>query len=449
MKVGANREQLENEIYKVLYDINQNREVKDEILNNLVQRGFSIGTAQQLLSQNMALETLNQYELGVIAYVIFKTTYAIMVDPSMYYDAKELETIEQYHIRTENKKTTFPIIFKNMIKYAENKWVGTISVQDFVQINQNGLVTYNFETQRNPIYKKYKGVTIKKANINPSAVKEITERMINNTYEYDDVTINILADGREDFQFNVIQDSLGDLIINDATLNLIDGAHRLKGAEGALLRSPDIQGNFILVVTNFDVDEANHYIIQKDKRNPIDREYIEAKDITNLNNDVVRKINESMKSDIRGKITTDEYLINEGDALTLFSIMSKTIGRLWKVETRADSRKLSNYLIDFFNELVGIFPDELKKNIKNTRNKNYINHPNMFIYYLTIAKEIQGEEDWEDLLEIIIEETDFSKRNNEWKGTVTYIGAHNIDSKLPSIIRTYRDKISKIKEGVI
>jgi len=453
MKVGTNREKLENEIYKYLYEINQDRNLKNEILTKLIQRGFPAGTAQQLLSGNAALEFLDQYELGVIAYIFFTTTYNVILDPSIYFDTEELSRIEKLEFTREDKKVKYPITFKNMIKQSNNSWIGVISVQDFVKLHQSGIVTYNFETQRNPVYKKYRNKTIKRANINPSSVKQITEKMVSNTYKYDDVTINILANGEEDFEFNIIREEgdfiIGDVTIHNAALNLIDGAHREKAAEGALLANPNITGNFVLILTNYDVDEANYYIIQRDNRNPIDREYIQAKDTTNLSNEVVKRINESTKSDLQGLIATDEFLVKEGEGVTLFNIMSKTIAKLWEIQTRRDARKLSNYLINFFNELVGIFPQELKLNIKENRGINYINHPNMFIYYLVIANVIQDEEKWEDLLEIIIEDTDFSKNNSEWKRSIAHTSQSNLDNRLPSIIRTYNKKITKIKEGVI
>lgn len=447
MKVGKKREDLEREIYKSLYDINTNRDTKNQILESLVNRGFPVGSAQQILSGNAALDSLGEYELGVIALEIFTSTYEHdMVDPSIYFDSKELQIIEKFKFDTANKELAFPIIFKNMQKQSSNRWVGLISIQDFVKLNQSGIVTYNFQTQRNPIYEKYKGKTIKKANINPKSVKEIADAMAENTYEYDDVTINILADGEEDFEFKQITNEIGDIVINSATLNLIDGAHREKGAEAALLRNPNLKGYFILALTYFDVDEANHYIIQKDKRNPIDREYIESKDVTNFNNVVVKRINEHPRSNIRGKIVTDDFLLNEGDGLALFSTLSKTIGRLWEITTDRDARILSSYLIKFFNELVGIFSDELKNKIEETKGKTLVNHPNMFMYYLVIAKEIQDKEDWQDLLDYIIENTNFDD-TDEWKGTVTYVSS-DIDNRLTGIIKAHRERIENIRGGL-
>ena len=66
----------------------------------------------------------------------------------------------------------------------------------------------------------------------------------------------------------------------------------------------------------------------------------------------------------------------------------------------------------------------------------------MFIYYLSIAEEIQDEEDWEDLLYDIIDKTNFDN-TDEWRGTVLYVSG-DLESRLTGIIRAHREKIEKI-----
>lgn len=271
----------------------------------------------------------------------------------------------------------------------------------------------------------------------------MTDEMIKGNYIYDDVTLNILADGNENFIFKEYKGfkDFGDIVYNGGTLNLTDGAHREKAAESALLINPNLQENFTLILTNFNVDKAIQYIRQKDKRNPIDKEYLESKDMENLNNDVVRRLNENSESELKGLIVTDDFLLREGFGLVPFGIVSKTIENLWNIKIRKEANDISDYLIEFFNELVGIFPEELKLNIKENRNKNYINHSNMFVYYLTIAKEIQNKSNWKELLYKIINNTDFNKDNEYWKGTITYIRLGNIDKEIPNVIKQHQSKI--------
>lgn len=448
MKVGINKEDLENEIYKGIYEINLMRNKKKNFIKRLISKGFLPGDAQQIASQNIAIDFMDTIDLGVIAESLFKTTNNPAIDPKLYFDDFELQKIKNFKLKIENENLTYPVEFNFMRQYADKMWVGAISLKKYVKLHSSRISTYNFQTQRNPLYKSYKQLEIKRPNINPKSVIEMKEQMLTNNYYYDDVTLNILDDGNDKFDFNKRIDNIGDIILYPGTiLNVIDGAHRLKAAEAALLESPNLEANFILVITNFDIDRANNYIRQKDKRNPISKEYIESKDIENLNNNTVKNINESPKSDLKNLIVTDESLLNRGYGVTLFSIMSKTIEKLWQLKVRKDSENLSEYLIEFFNELVAIFPDELKLKIKENRNKNYINHQNMFIYYLTIAKEIQGRSNWKELLYDIVQNTNFDKENECWKGNVTYINSWNIDSKLPDIVSRYKKHIrSEINE---
>ena len=443
MKIGFERKDLENEIYKSLYELNSTRENKERVISKLIAKGFLPGDAQQIISGNIALDFLNEIDLGVIGGAIYKVTDNVLVDPANYYDTMELNQIDNFKLELIEEDIKYPIIFKGMQRKSHDMWVGLIDLQRFVKLHQFGASTYDFRIQRDPKHIKYGDTTIKRANINPVSVKEMTDEMIKGNYIYDDVTLNILADGNENFIFKEYKGfkDFGDIVYNGGTLNLTDGAHREKSGESALLINPNLQANFTLILTNFNVDKAIQYIRQKDKRNPIDKEYLESKDMENLNNDIIRRLNENSESELKGLIVTDDFLLREGFGLVSFSTMSNTVENLWNIKIRKEINDISDYLIEFFNELVGIFPEELKLNIKENRNKNYINHSNMFVYYLTIAKEIQGKTNWKELLCKIINNTDFNKDNEYWKGTITYIRLGNIDKEIPNIIKQHQFKI--------
>jgi hypothetical protein len=441
MKVGVLRDSLEQEISKNLYEVNLNRELSNKILKRLIEKGFLAGHSQQIIAGNIGLELLDNLKLGIIADSFYKEIHDPNLNPELYYEEETVEKIRRTKLEVIEEDMKLPVMFKNMQQYSYDMWVGTISLQKYVKMCQSGIATYNFETQRDPAFKKYKDNVIKRININPKSVIEMKDMMLNDTYLYDDVTLNILSDGSEKFGFRKIMDNVGDLIFEDGILNLTDGAHRLKAAESALLVNPNLDKKFILVITNFDVNRANDYIRQKDKRNPINREYLETKDVTNLSNDVVRGINESSICDIKGKIVSDEFLLRETEGLTLFSTMAKTIDNLWELETRRDVRELTNYLVDFFNELVGLYPNELKNDITASKRDSFINHKNMFIYYLVIAKEIQDKYNWEEILSNILSETDFTNNNRLWDKTIKRISESTLSTRLTSVISTFKNNI--------
>ena len=441
MKVGVLRETLEQEIYKSLYEVNLNRELANNILKRLVDKGFLAGHSQQIIAGNIGLELLDSIKLGIIADSFYKETHNSKLNPELYYEEETIKKIHNTRLELIEDDLKLPITFKNLQQYSYDMWVGTIPLQDYVKICQSGIATYNFETQRDPAFKKYKDNVIKRININPKSVLEMKDMMLNDTYLYDDITLNILSDGNEKFEFRKVIDNIGDLTFEDGTLNLTDGAHRLKAAESALLVNPNLDKNFILVITNFDVNRANDYIRQKDKRNPINREYLETKNVANLSNDVARGINESSTCDIKGKIVSDEFLLKETGGLTLFSIMAKTIDSLWELETRRDVRELTNYLVDFFNELVGLFPNELKNDITASRQVSFINHKNMFIYYLVIAKEIQEKYNWEEILFDILSDTDFTNNNRLWDKTIKRISETTLSTRLTGVIKAFKNNL--------
>lgn len=448
MKVGKNRRMLEIELRKAIYDVNLTRHMTNEVMDSLMEKGYTGGDVKSVLDGNVPLEFLSLIDLGVYADVIHKATNIESVNPEIYYTDIEMEQIKNF--KEEDYKEVvleYPLVFNNVFEQSNDQWIGVISIQDVVRLLQAKKIRYNYKTQRNPIYIKHRDTLIQRPNINNNSVINIKDLIIKGQYIPDTLTFNIFADGYEDFIYDRKRNRL---IIKDGNLDMLDGMHRSLACEGALLENPNIELNFPLMLTNFDVDKANRYILQKDLRNPLDEEYKQSLNITEEHNAIVKEINEKSNSDIRGLIVTDDSMITAGKGLTRFSVMAKTIQRLWNPQHRRDVRIISRYLINFFNELVGIYPDPFKLNIeKYKRSKStLINHQYMFIYYLVIAKEIQNMDNWEDTLFDILNNTDFSNDNKYWDGTVLYVRKDRIDKNLPNIIAKHQTKIKNLIKEV-
>lgn len=204
MKVGMTRERLENELYKSLYEINLTRDNKNSVIDKLLAKGIAVGDIQQIIGGNTALEFLEQIMLGVIAQAVYEVTGNALVDPNNYYDEIELEQIARYKHKVKEDNITYPIIFKNMIRQSDDKWVGVISAQLFVKLLQNNKLNYNFETQREPLYIIYKDGIIKRPNINPKSVSQISQLMVEGLYNYDDITFNVLSNGEDVIEYTDI-----------------------------------------------------------------------------------------------------------------------------------------------------------------------------------------------------------------------------------------------------
>lgn len=260
------------------------------------------------------------------------------------------------------------------------------------------MLNYDFDTQREATTAQVNNSIILTPTINPQSIIEIADELVAGTFIPNTLTFNIPLENRDNFKYDR---KLKRWILLSGKLNIIDGYHRYRGTITAL-REKDIDYNFEVRLTNFNRDKARRFIVQEDKRNPINKEYIKSIDDSDLITQIINQLNESNRSELRGKITSDSKTISSGLSLVSFEIMHKTTKQLWNPITIDDSDELFDYLRVFFNRLIGLYPKELKTDIQGYKGRNNINDEKMFVIYLMIAKQIQNEEDWRGMLKKIM-----------------------------------------------
>jgi len=75
------------------------------------------------------------------------------------------------------------------------------------------------------------------------------------------------------------------------------------------------------------------------------------------------------------------------------------------IKTRTQSDKIQNYLIDFFNQIYGLYYSEFSKKT------GIYTEPFSFIGYIAIASELYGRDNWKDVLVNILNQIDFTEDN--------------------------------------
>jgi hypothetical protein len=56
------------------------------------------------------------------------------------------------------------------------------------------------------------------------------------------------------------------------------------------------------------------------------------------------------------------------------------------MDNRADAEDVADFLIDYFNMLLGTYSNEFINNIEETRKTSLINDNNMFVGYIVLAR---------------------------------------------------------------
>lgn len=396
VKQGYTREGFQAQITKVLYSLDNNV-IQTKIIEEIVSKGYSRGFVADIMEGNALLETLSLIDLGVIADAIYKIANIESMKLDIYLEEAEIEQVKRYKVRQEKEDKEL-LVFENAIQMAHDMWAVVVPPQRIARLYRENAVGYDFETQREPRNIKSGDFIIQAANVNWISVEEIKDNLVKGLFIPNTITFNVPIEFSEEVRYD---SNRNQLVILDKVLKILDGFHRSLGIIAAL-RETDISQKFIIMITNFDTDKARRFIIQEDKRNPINKEYIKSIDTIDRITVLVNSLNESSDSELNGLISTDNSLIRSGDALVGFNTMYDVINKLWKPVTLVETNKISEYLKDFFNEIVGCYPNEFKLQIKESRRFKIINHEQMFVLYLVLAKKLEGESNWKQELEKIL-----------------------------------------------
>lgn len=402
--LNSKKEKLIQVLNNELNTHSLDKEFQERMTEILEKRNLEVGEITRLLRKMSPLEMQDEMTLYFVADSMHKVLGIKMTNPERYYTEPEIENYKSKAIKREDK-IEYPLRFKPVIKINENEYTLKMNEKQIDDLFAKRILTYNPAIQR-PLK------TSGDIDINKTSIKEIAHRIIEGEQKIDHITINVLDNGEDVIEYD--EETL-ELVICSGELNIIDGFHRSMGVKRALSLKPDIKFNLGVDITNYDEDDGNDFIVQKDKRNPINKSYIKRKDPNRLENKILDRLDDKKKCDIAGLISFKRVEVNKGNALTTTDILIGAIEHNFKFEWKAEAMKAGRFLVKFFNLLVSYFPEELRKNIAKGRDENYVNHLNTFIGYVAIASEIMDKNNWEDILEDTLNNINFNKDNLEWK----------------------------------
>lgn len=331
---------------------------------------------------------------------IYEETDLYFINPEIYFLDNEIEIYKTFKVDVSKSKNL--IEFNNMIQINESHWIGKISVKYLAELYNNLKITYNPQTQRESGYFEDNGRLIFVPKTYPISVKEIKTKILTGTYEPDEITLNLLKDGNEKFEYD--KNNMR-IIIYNGRLDIIDGWHRSSAILEALADNPNLDISFELRFTNFDVQKARDFIIQKNKQRKINEKHIQSMNVSDYHNSIAKTLNENQKSDFKGKIVSNKHLINRGYGLVMFDVIADSIEANFEIKTRSQSEFIQEFLINYFNELYNILYDEFEER------KGIYTESFSFIGYIAIASEIYSDSNWKDLMIEALSEIDFSENN--------------------------------------
>lgn len=416
------RQKLEDALVLVVQDHSNDTKIISEVTNKLVEKGISRGKVVGLFTQAIPFSYMPQIELCLFTKYFYDSTYAEKINPDNYFNEIELQQAEIYQHFNEEK--TNRIILHNVDQISDSQYLCTKETyQNIARYFDNGLLTYNPKTQRQPLKRRVGDKIIEVININPKKILEIKESMIQGTFNQNAIIFNVRRQtGMEKLKYNLKDRTLTIEVDGVSTLvDLIDGMHRCGGMLKTVEEKPDIDRLTSIFVYHVDEEKARQIIKQESKATPIDEEWLDVLDVTNPNMEVVKSINSKQRmNEMFNRIGLDNAELRRENKLVTFETLAKTIEHIFDLKDKPfiEAQGVETFLIDLFNIIVGIKHKEFNESLSQTRETSYIADNNTFIGYVSLGEELRkkyGEDNWKNKLVDILNKLDFDKPSDQWK----------------------------------
>jgi len=416
------RQKLEDNLNLILQDYSNNNKIIEQVSNSIIEKGISRGRVVGIFTQAIPLTYISEVELCLFTKYLYEFTHEYKINPEHFFNEIELIYAETYQ-KIEKEKVNY-ILLHNVDQINEYQWLCTKETfQNISKFFENGLITYNPKTQRQPLKRKVGDRIIEVININKKKVKEITESMIAGTFNVNAIILNVRRiTGMEKIKYNANNRTL--LIeVDETTLtDVIDGFHRLCGILRSVEEKPQIDRLTSIYIYHVDEEKARQIIKQENKAAPIQEEWLDVIDSTNVNMEVVKNINNKQRmNEMFNRIALDNLEIRRENKLVTFETLAKTIEHVYNLNDKNKpvilAKQVEKHLIDTFNICIGVNHEAFNEKLTETKELTYLADNNMFIGYIILGEELKQKykDDWQEKLQDILSSLDFSKSNPVWK----------------------------------
>lgn len=425
---------LEGNLAPILQHLSTNRNAVKTIQSDLAMYNILPGETQKYINDP---DTLYQIEdsraLFLLSESIYRYTKNSSVDPEEYFTDQEIQNAKRYDENVFRNKDLFPFTLHNIV-LGNGDFGGFIDVQDGNKLMDGRKINYNFDLQREPTKVKRYNSVMMVPTLNKKNVEEITDLLIKGQLVTSTIVLNAVlgtAKMGKELVYNEKNNTI--TIMPGTVLDVVDGYHRLKAIQNALVNNPNLQFKFQLLLTNTDVVGAKRYQAQFSKGQPLSEERKRVLNQPSIADKVVEMINTG--SDLSGKISQQDKLgVSE---LVKASTLSKAIDNNFEITLTSDAKKVGDYLIDFFNTLIGKYPNELFKNIDENKKDSYVGFETMFTGYVILAGRMYKEQIAAEYIDVILDQINFSKTNPLWKNIIISYGLNKETER--NIIKLFKN----------
>ncbi len=417
-----NREILEQEL-KFVYEnkIRNNKknrkEMMDKIKEEFTNRNILSTKAVGMLNGSIPMENVSDQLLFILAKAVYSATASCAIELSKYFFEDEMKILDRYREKSQEEKDT--LVIDRVIESRYNTYKSFLTYMTYQQIRDlysQGRITYNPNAQRALLTSIYKDAEIGEIDLNNASIKEIKKAMQEGKYIPTMITFNMLKKTEEETKYYYDKNNLKLVIEKDVEIDVTDGYHRSVSVIEAICEMPDLEGELEVSITNYELDIAGLYVVQESKRNVIKPSQLAKLNVEKRESVVVNNLNNrTRKNEMYKKIATDEMAIKRNLAYVKFDTLVEAVKRSFALKAEREIEPVSRYLIEFYNEVIGINIEYFSKdNLTNSKLKSYIVHKNIFIFYTLLAGKLYEKDSWKEKLEAVLKNIDFNKNNSMW-----------------------------------
>lgn len=347
-----------------------------------------------------------------------------------YFSEDELKDAQNYDATVFMKQFKLPHDIENAIPYAYVKsYDALVDIQTIKQLFESQVLFYDYEIQRElTLVKQKNGEYRKKPTIYQKNVDEICDYLLKGKLKPTTLIWNAVG---EELYYD--PKTLKLTIMEGTKFAILDGYHRINGMLKALNINPDLKFQFPVQFTQLSTAEACDLQNQIAKATPISKNRMVQLAQEKYSDTVVNRLN--LESDLKDKISLSKSVSNLDEMLISYGKFSELIDKHFEIRSTRDARKVGDYLINFFNEIIGIYVDDFVTNMPKSRSYTLVNNARMFPGYVFLASKMYNEQIDVIELEDILKQIDFSRDNKLW------INEKVLDEKGNLITHANSDKI--------
>lgn len=371
------RAKLEDELYSIISDLNKTGSIKELIKSDLLNDYIDRAVLTNILNFNMPFNNMSKSDLYHICRLI--NNYQKKIEIHEYFSQEEqAEATNKKIIKIKSS----PILeFENVI-YSQNNgikiWYVKVTYKEIYNMMKAGKLIYNMKTQRQGMVKKIGREMLIVPLVNEESVSEIKEEMTNHSFFPNMISFNIVPLHNEKLEYNTKTNILK-IDTKIFSIAIIDGMHRISAAMRAIEEDNELEGEFLLKITNMTVEQAQSFIRQEAKNNAQNFEALQKFNPANKITAFINAINNmgSLKSNVLYRRIDTE--INTPNTWILFEVfkeglvLSDFMDDISKTDSDVELGNMELFIVNFFYKFYKIAKDNKIPINENDENDTFTN----------------------------------------------------------------------------